>query len=146
MSKNDSLSKITTILGLVFEGLSVFTLFFISRLLLNLPQSFIDVIHDENLPASQEAFLFDMFQFLGIVMTVLAVITLIAFLINQYLFRKVFKQDTDLKTKKGIFVYQAVWGGINIAYNTLIGVLYLISSIYALNKISDESNQQKREN
>lgn len=141
--KNNDVSKITTIIGLVFELFTALFMFLTSQLLLNLPQSIVEVIESENLPAAQEALVFDMLNILGIIVFIISLVSFSAFLVNQYLFRRLIRGDFNASTRKNIFLYQAIWGGINIAFNTIVGALYLISGIYGLNKISNSTQKEK---
>ncbi len=139
--KNNNVSRITTIIGLIFELLTAVSMAIISRILLNLPQGIVDVIKAENLPAAQETLMFDALNLLGIIVAFLAVVSFLAFLVNQYLFRRLLRGDFNVTTSKNVLLYQAIWGGINIAFNTIVGVLYLISGIYGLNTMSDASHK-----
>ncbi len=136
----ENISKITSIIGLVFEALGMLAAIGFGIFLFNMPSFFEEIIRAENLPASQEDFLFTMLQIISIVLIVLGSILIIVFFVNLYLFTRMIAGKLNESTLRKVLVYQAIWGGISLAFNQLVGILYLISGLSGLNKFEKKEN------
>ncbi len=135
-------SRACTLVGLIFEGLGLIGLFIAGFFLLNPPQVLINAILEENLPDNQQSLLFFLFDLMGITSVVLGFIVMVVFVINLYLFSGLLKGKFTEEKMKQIALYQAIWGGINLVFNQLTGVLYLVSGIVALNQNDKEQTRE----
>jgi len=129
MHKMENTPKIITIIGLVFEGVAA-----VVTTLATLLIAFLDKIPGyteslEELPADELQALEFMMGFLLVLMIVLAIIFSVMFLINLYLFTKLMRGGFTEEQARKVYLYQAIWGGINIVLNSVTGILYLISGI-----------------
>ncbi len=134
---NDT-SRIMTIIGLVVEGIVLVILLFTGMLFISQEGFFESIIQAENLPRSQEALLLAIINILGYVLVVLGVIVFIVFMINLFLFIKLVQNRYDEKTLRKVLIYQSVWGGINLLFNQVSGILYLISGLHGMNTLQKE--------
>ncbi len=130
--------KICTIVGLVFEGITVAGMFFLALFFRRPPQFILDLIEAENLSQSEQQlidFVFNFFAYFGLVFGILVATV---FVINLFLFTKMIKGELSEETLRKTLLYQAIWGGISLLFNQLGGVLYLVSGISGLNQIDAE--------
>ena len=67
------------------------------------------------------------------ILTILAVVISVMFFINLFLFSKLIKGKYTEEQAKRVYLYQAIWGGINVLTNSVTGILYLISGIQGYN-------------
>lgn len=125
--------RIITIIGLILEGIGVFFLGIFAVLI-----RFIDRIpgYEKSLNemTAEELEVYEWFMgFLDTFLLVMAIIFISIFIINLFLFSKLIKGSFTEKQAKKVYLYQAIWGGINIASNTVTGILYLISGVQGFN-------------
>lgn len=129
MHTMDKTPKIVTIIGLVFEGFGAFGTLIASLFLLNIGNTpLYDMLAADTTDAELEEIITMLNWFGGIALGV-AIITGVFFVVNMYLFLKLMRGGFDEKTAKTIYLYQAIWGGINLLFNTLTGILYLVSGV-----------------
>ncbi len=134
--KLKSLSKATTIIALVFEGLGVLTAFAFGVLLRTRPaiiEFLIEQISAEF--AVDSSIVASASNVLGILLLVMGVVFLIVFIVNIKLFSGLIKGTYTLQEGRAILVWQVVWGAINLLFNQLTAALYLISGITGLNQL-----------
>jgi len=134
---NDT-SRIMTIIGLVVEGIVLILLLFMGIFFITQQTFFEDLILAENLPASQESVMIAIINFIGYALVVLSAIVLIVFSINLYLFTKLIQNKYDEATMRKVLIYQSIWGGINLLFNQVSGILYLISGLHGMNVLQKE--------
>ncbi len=140
MHKMDKTPRILTIIGLVFEGLGVLGIT-ASALLFRSIESL--PFYDEMISTMSQSEITEMLKImniLGNIFFVLSIITIIFFILNLYLFVKLLKGKYNEKDAKKVYLYQAVWGGVNMLYNQLTGILYLVSGVMGHNGHKEETN------
>ncbi len=130
--------KIITIIGLVFEGLAA-VVCGISVLIF----TFLDKIpgYSESLlemqPDELEAYNYIM-DFTFIILIVFTIVFSIMFVININLFTKLIKGSLTEEQAKKVYLYQAIWGGISLLFNSITGILYLVSGVQGYNNRVDK--------
>lgn len=128
--------KIITIVGLVLEGIGALSTlggaYFVS--LHRKIENFAEIM--EMTQEEYEEFIF-VFDFLSNFLYVLGGIILIIFIVNLILFSKLIQGKFSEETATKVYLYQAIWGGINIIFNTVTGILYLISGVQGYNGTED---------
>ncbi len=132
--------KIITIIGLVMEGIGVLSLGLFAiliRFVENIPGY--DAMLDDMTGEDLEIFEW-MMGFLDTFLLVMAAILIPIFIINLILFTKLIKGSLTDENAKKVYLYQAIWGGINIFSNTVTGILYLISGVQGYNGHIDKIN------
>ncbi len=134
MHKMQDTPRILTIVGLVVEGLAILVFAsatVILRTIANIPKD--DLINDgwSDLDAQ---ILLNFTRSFSIVTLIIGILIFVMFLINLVLFTKLIKGMYDEKQAKHIYMYQAIWGGVCILFNTITGVLYLISAVQSQSK------------
>lgn len=138
MHEMEKTPKIITIIGLVLEGIVTFVVGAASILMLNINKiSGLGSAIEADLSNSEYEDLMNMMDFIGYFLLALAVIYGIFFTINFILFRGLMTgKYTEEKAKK-IYLYQAIWGGLNLLSNQITGILYLVSGIQGYNGRKD---------
>jgi len=138
MHEMEKTPKIITIIGLVLEGVVTFVVGAASILMLNINKiSGLGSAIEADLSNSEYEDLMNMMDFIGYFLLALAVIYGIFFTINFILFRGLMTgKYTEEKAKK-IYLYQAIWGGLNLLSNQITGILYLVSGIQGYNGRKD---------
>jgi len=136
----DNTKKIITIIGLGFELLSIggflFTIWFLNNIE-SIPGMSVEFsnMSPEDLEAMKELFSF----LVSILYIVLPVVVVIIF-INIFLFSKLLAGKYTEEQAKKVYLYQAIWGGINLLSNQITGILYLISGIGGYNGQKEETD------
>lgn len=123
--------KNLTLIGLILEGFSLIVLGFI--VILSYQPWVIDLLMIEF------ADVFNWFELIRGFLTLFSVIALVFFSINLVLFGPIIKGKVSQKTG-AILLYQAVYGAINLAFNQLVGIIYLISGVIGTNQIEKNNN------
>jgi len=125
----DKTPKILTIIGLIFEGLGSIGAFFGGWLLANLEN--FPGVNATTMELSQAEFrdLMDLFAWLSKIVYGQAFLVTVFFLFNIYLFTKLMRSKFTEEKAKLAYLYQAIWGGFNILFNQVTGILYLISGV-----------------
>lgn len=140
--KVDNTSKITTIIGLVFEGFGVVIAALVGTgmaMINAMSKSEVTEFFGSELTQSEIDLFLLIASVLGIIVIVLGVISFIFFLVNLVLFTKLLNGKFDEETASKVFLYQAIYGGVNLLFNQLVGVLYLVSGIQGRQKITNKN-------
>ena len=140
MHKMDNTPKILTIIGLALEGLGVFGLLvggFIMRNIGSLPFFDAELMQ---IPQEDLDLMIDLYEIFGGIMIVIGIITVFIFIINLILFIKLMSGKFTEETAKKVYLYQAIWGGLNLLTNTITGILYLVSGVQGRSGHVEEKN------
>lgn len=129
MHQMEKTNKILSIIGLCTEGLSVivvslFAYFF--YVLEKIP--FFGLIEDE-VSAEELTEILALYKIIGGFMAIMAVIMAVFLIVNLFLFTGLMRGRWTEKTAQSIYLYQAIWGGINLLSNQIAGVVYLVSGV-----------------
>ncbi len=140
MHEMDNTKRVLTIIGLVFEGISVVLIGLVLLFFTNI----------ENLPgmdvelaamtAEEHDFTMWIFNLMINVMGLSIFILGIILIINLYLFTKLMKGRYSEEQAKKVYLYQAIWGGINLLSNQIVGILYLVSGVGGYNGHKEETD------
>lgn len=144
MSKIPSLTKTLTILGLIFQGVNlVFAIIFL-LVLLRLPTFFILFLEEVFVTNDELNAFYAMLPWIRIIPITL-VITQIAFIgVHLFLFIPLLQNKKSSEKASTLFLYQAIFGGINLFGNQIVGILYLVSGIVGRNHM-EQSIEPTRE-
>ncbi len=140
MHEMDKTPRILTIIGLVFEGFSVFGYIlgaFIFRNIAGFPG-----VTPEALELTIDEFneMMDIFVWLGDIMYVIAIIITIVFVANLFLFGRLLSGKYEEEQAKKLYLYQAIWGGINVMFNQITAIMYLVSGVSGYSGHKEERN------
>ncbi len=129
MHQMEKTNKILTIIGLCTEGLSVvvvslFAYFF--YVLERIP--FFSLIEDE-VSADELTDILSLYKLIGGFLSIMAIVLTIFLIINLFLFVGLMRSKWTEKTAQTIYLYQAIWGGLNLLSNQIAGVVYLVSGV-----------------
>lgn len=140
MHKMDNTPKIVTIIGLIFEFLGVIGSFFGGWILKNFDQ--FPMVSAETMEVTQAEFeeILELFAWFGGIVYGIAIVITVVLVFNVYLFVKLMKGDFSEESAKKVYLYQAVWGGINILFNQITGILYLVSGVTGYSGHKEERN------
>ncbi len=144
MHKINPLSKGTTIAGLVAEALYLVPILLLGLMILS--QSFIyhDVIDEIARAFEINASLVDTIaRILGFFLLGMFVIWSIVFIINLVFFSKMIRGHYEYGRVRSLFVWQVIWGAINLLFNQLTAILYLISSISGLHEMDKKETHHE---
>ena len=138
MHKMENTPMIITIIGMIIEGISVVVLIGTTILLRNI-QNFpgMGSAQEAEMTASEYADLLKFMDVIGNITFVMAIIYGIFFIVNLYLFTGLMREKFTEEKAKNIYLYQAIWGGINLISNQITGILYLISGVQGYNGRKD---------
>ena len=138
MHKMENTPKIITIIGLILEGIAALVYGAIAILFLNIDKiNGLSSALEADMTIEEYADLIQMMDFIGNIILALAVIYGIFFIINLFLFTGLISgKYTEEKARK-IYLYQAIWGGLNLLSNQFTGILYLISGVQGYNGRKD---------
>ncbi len=137
MRLND-VSRILTIIGLVVELIVFLTAIGFGLFMVVQNDFFLSLIREQNLPSTQEDFLLIVMNGLGYLLIGVGLLIFIVFIINLFLFTKLISHRFDQNKMRKVLIYQSVWGGINLLFNQVSGVLYLISGLNGLNEMNKD--------
>lgn len=141
----DRTPKILTIIGLVFEGFSVVVLGIFALLFRNYQElPFMDEAMAEMTGAELNDFIWIMDFVVNLTFGMFIIIG-IFFIINIILFSKLIGGKYTEETAKKVYLYQAIWGGINLLSNQITGILYLISGVSGYNGYKEMTKKDIRE-
>ena len=134
MYKIDDTSRILTVIGLVWEALAI--MFFaigaiVLRQMASIPKQ--DLIDEGMLEIEADLFL-NITNVFSIIFITIGVLLITVFLINVVVFTKLIKGKYTTDQARIVYIYQAIWGGVSILFNTVTGILYLISAVSAQTK------------
>ncbi len=138
MPKLPTSVRVLTILGLVFQGLSLLFTAFIFFMIARLPAFFMMILEEAFVTADELNAFYMALPFLRTVITIVIIFQLAFFLVNALLFIPVIREKTSDQKASTIFLYQAIYGGITLFSNQLVGVMYLIAGIIGRNKMEQK--------
>lgn len=98
---------------------------------------------DPDLTSVEADMIIEFLPLLYWVLIVMVVLQSIFFIINMHYFRGLYKERYTNEFAKKIYMYQFVYGIVNLFFNTLVGVLYLISGNQG--RLEQEDNPYTRE-
>jgi len=134
----ESTPKVITIIGLVLEGISVITLgisgLFMARIS-ELPG--LGSATEAEMTIEEYVEFIQVMEWIGNLLFVMAIVITIFFTINLILFIGLMKEKYTEEQAKKIYLYQAIWGGLNLLSNQITGILYLISGVQGYNGRKD---------
>ncbi len=122
-------TKTTTVLGLVFEGFGLLMMILGLVFLQLLSTLSVNDLMAEGLSQGDAQIVLLAGAVLRLVLLVLTFIVSLFFMVNLWLFSRLVKQRYDYETAQKVLLYQAIYGGFNMLFNQIVGVLYLISGI-----------------
>lgn len=140
MHSMDNTPKIITIIGLIFEGLGVLGSFFGGWLLQNIENIPFMTADMADLPQDEFDEMIALLEWLGGIIYGLAIVLAVVFIINLFLFIRLIGSRYTEEQAKRIYLYQAIWGGVNILFNQVTGILYLISGVSGYSGHREEKN------
>jgi hypothetical protein len=136
----DKTPKNITIIGLVFEGVGFLASIFSGIVLRGIESSVLyDIIASDTTPDELDEVI-SLFLWLGNMLFWLGIFIGVFFIINLFLFTKLIKGQMTEETAKKVYLYQAIWGGINLLFNQITGILYLVSGVTGYNGHKEEHN------
>jgi hypothetical protein len=129
---------IITIIGLVMEGIAVVVLAGTSIFMLSI-KNMVGFRNAIEADLSQEEYLemIKWMDWIGYFILVMTIVLGVFLILNLYLFPRLMKGKYTEEQAKKIYLYQAIWGGINLVMNQITGVLYLISGVQGYNGRKD---------
>lgn len=140
MHDMDKTPRIVTIIGLIFEGLNVAGSLFTGLLLRNFESLPFYDLAIADMSVAEVSEVLDLFAWLSNLMIGLAIVIGVFFLINLVLFSRLMQGRYTEESAKKVYLYQAVWGGVNIALNLITGILYLVSGVTGYGGHKEETN------
>ncbi len=138
MHKMENTPMIITIIGLVMEGIAVVVLAGTSIFMLSI-KNMVGFRNAIEADLSQEEYLemIKWMDWIGYFILVMTIVLGVFLILNLYLFPRLMKGKYTEEQAKKIYLYQAIWGGINLVMNQITGVLYLISGVQGYNGRKD---------
>lgn len=129
MHKMDSTPKTITIIALILEGLGALGIIVV--LIVFSSTDLLQLIYNETALELSTEFSDYHSVFYGFVrITVIFLsISMLIFVVNLILFVPLLKGKCSETKASRIYLYQAIWGGLNLFSNTFVGVLYLVSGV-----------------
>jgi len=139
MHKMERTPMIITIIGLVIEAISVIVLHATTILFFNIEKiPGLGSAAEADMSPSEYSELMEFMGFIGYFIMVMAIIYTIFLIVNLILFPGLMKERYTEEKAKKIYLYQAIWGGINLLSNQITGILYLISGVQGYNGRKDK--------
>lgn len=139
MPKIPTSVRILTILGLVFQGIGVVLTSALFLIIARLPGFFMMVLEEAFVTADELNAFFAVLPIIRVIVVVVIVIQLAFFIVNMILFIPVLQEKKTTEQASTIFLYQAIYGGITLFSNQLVGVIHLISGIIGRNEMEQAS-------
>lgn len=140
MHEMDNTKRIITIIGLVFEGISVLGIAFGLYVFRNLESIPWMTAEYADMTQEEYEFMMSFFELFANIFSVMIVVVTVILLLNIYLFSKLMSGKYTEEQAKKVYLYQAIWGGINLLSNQITGVLYLISGVGGYNGHKEEKD------
>lgn len=141
MHKMEKTPMIITIIGMVFEGVSLIFLYGFFLLFLNAKHiPGLGSAMEAEMSSSEYTDLLEFMNFFGYVLMVMAIVVTIFFIVNLVLFTGLMREKYTYEKAKKIYLYQAIWGGFNLLSNQITGILYLVSGVQGYNDRKDKVN------
>jgi len=138
MHKMDSTPKIVTIVGMVLEALGALGMFFGAYILGTFMSREFFLELDPTIPLDELDFIINLYGTIASVLTVVGSILIIIFLVNVFLFSSLIRGKFSEETARKIYIYQFVWGIFNVLFNTITGILYIVSGYSGMKGIKEE--------
>ncbi len=132
MYEPKQVSKVTTVAGLVFEGLGLVAIILGLAVVIVLAGQGRDFFMARDLTEAQVDIVLLVLHVLVVFLVVLGFVVLVFFVVNLYLFTRLLKGGFTPDQAKNVHLYQAIWGGVNLLFNQIAGVLYLVSGLSAI--------------
>lgn len=134
----DNTKKNITIIGLGFELLNIGGFIVIIWMMNHI--ELISWFNEDLESMSPEDFaaLNDLLGFFVNILYVVLTIICVVVLFNIFIFSKLIRGKFTEKQAKNVYLYQAIWGGINLLSNQITGILYLVSGIGGFNGQKEE--------
>ncbi len=132
MYKPQQPSQGTTVAGLVFEGLGLMGIIIGLVVLIVFVTQGRSIFLDQDLTEGQVDMIFLVLHVIIGVLAVLAFVVTGFFVVNLYLFTRLLRGGFTPEQARSVHLYQAIWGGVNLLFNQIAGVLYLVSGLSAL--------------
>lgn len=139
MPKIPTSVRILTILGLVFQGIGIAFTGGLFLIIARLPNFFMMFLEEAFVTPDELNAFFAVLPFIRVVSVIVIGVQLVFFIVNMVLFLPVLKEKKTAKQASSIFLYQAIYGGITLFSNQLVGVIHLISGIIGRNKMEQDS-------
>lgn len=134
MHKMEETPKILTILGLIIEGLA-FLVYVGANIIVRILAAVSKTEWlNEGFTSEDAELMVRALPLLASLFLGIAILLLIMFVINLFIFIRLIKGGYTEDQAKKIYLYQAIWGGISLTFNTISGVLYLISAVQTHSK------------
>lgn len=143
MHTMDRTPKIITIIGLIVEGFGAVGMFFaafILRLFTNV-DFFLEL--DPTIPVEELDFVIKLYTILADVMVVMGIIIASMVAVNIFLFVKLMRGKFDEKAARKVYLYQLIWGIFNLFFNTITGILYIVSGYQGRNNKREMVNTRE---
>ena len=141
MYEPKQVSKVTTVIGLVFEGLGLLAILAGLSVIIVLSGQGRDFFLDQDLTEGQVDMLLLALNVFTVILVVMAFLVLCFFIVNLYLFTRLVRGRFTPGQAKNVHLYQAIWGGVNILFNQIAGVLYLVSGLSALSDVDTPDDE-----
>ncbi|MFK5883551.1 MAG: hypothetical protein QM489_04335 [Candidatus Izemoplasma sp.] len=144
MHKIEHTPKVLTIIGLILEGFAgavALAMGLVFRWLLaetEFEEDFRAELFSEMGNTQDTELIIDLYMFFFNSIFYIGVIVFVVFIVNVYLFTKLLRGKFTEKQAKKVYLYQAIWGGFNLLFNQITGILYLVSGIQGFNKKPDK--------
>ena len=140
MHEMENTPKIVTIIGLIFEFLGLTGIVFSGWMLRNFDKLPGFDAQSMDIPQSEFNEMIRIFDIFSNVVYVIGIVVAFFVLLNAFLFIKLIKGSYTEEQAKKVYLYQAIWGGINLVFNQLTGILYLVSGVTGYNGHKEEKN------
>lgn len=129
MHKSEDASRIATIIGLVFEAIGMFSMLAFAAAINVADVLTTDMFLEEGFNQSDAELLMSILEVVGIILFFLGGILLVVFMVNLVVFTKLLTGRFDRTHASKTYLYQIVWGIINLFFNQVVGIAYLVSGI-----------------
>jgi hypothetical protein len=140
MHTMDKTPRIVTIIGLIFEGLNVVGTLVGGLFLRNFESFPLFDLAMAEMSAAEIDEVLELFAWLSNILIGMAIVVGVFFLVNLVLFTRLMQGRYTEEAAKKVYLYQAVWGGVNVALNLITGILYLVSGVTGYGGHKEERN------
>lgn len=135
----DHTNRVVIIIGLIFEGIGVFFSTIFTVMFLTIDQWF--TYRDSlEMPYPDYVNIIEVFQTIGMILIFITALISIIFLINLTLFRRLLRGDYTEEKARKVYLYQAIYGGLNLLSNQILGIMYLVAGIRGYNGQKEETD------
>ncbi len=141
--KMEDSARVFTILGLVVEILALFVfigLYMFTQYLTSITRE--EYIEAGWLPQDADLLL-SLARGFTVVFIIVMILLGIMLIVNLYVFSKLIRGGFTESQARKIYLYQAVWGGVSLTFNTITGVFYLISAVQTHSRRYSISDQEE---